>query len=288
MQTESPYFFGRFTMTTQLTSQSHLTQQGLFGFEPTLANQMTNKKSNQNDSFRLIADKLTVPSVESVIARPRLQQLLTKTLEQFGSTLVCGRAGTGKTALVADYARNCGRAVAWYTIESADSDWEIFSRYLIGSLSNFIKHLQPSNYSVFNNQDEIATMTEVLGGLLAEAAIEQPILIVLDDAHCVFDAEWFAEFFQTLLPTLSQNVQLLTLSRSLPPLPLWRMRSKQMLGVVDENLLAFTAEETAELFEKFGISAELAGKAHQYAYGRAAKLRHFLDLFSTKETNFAF
>jgi ATP/maltotriose-dependent transcriptional regulator MalT len=78
-------------------------------------------------------------------------------------------------------------------------------------------------------------------------------LIVLDDAHYLFDADWFGGFFSSLLYSLSPASHLLILSRGTPSLPLWRLRSKQVLGVVDEKLLAFDIEETQRLFEKFGL-----------------------------------
>ena len=41
-------------------------------------------------------------------------------------------------------------------------------------------------------------------------------LIVLDDVHNVFDAEWFNEFFHTALFSLTPETHLIFLSRSKP------------------------------------------------------------------------
>lgn len=242
------------------------------------------------DSLRLIADKLEIPPSGSCIKRPRLCEQLAKSLEHFNMTLVAGRAGTGKTALVADFARNSGYEVAWYTVEAADADWEFFSNYFLGcfiKLCDEEKAAEMQDLISRNGDLSVSQMTEAMAICLAMAAEKKSLLIVLDDAHCVFDAEWFTEFFQTLLIALPTNVHLLMLSRSLPALPLWRMRSKQMLGVIDETQLSFTAEETTALFDKYGIPTETAADAQQQSYGRIAKINQFVEQFTESESNFA-
>lgn len=251
------------------TSQNGFSEYGGESFSaPTVSRETANKV----EPLRLIADKLQIPQTNEQISRPRLKSFLAKSLNNFGAALVTGRAGTGKTALAADFAANSNRQVAWYTIESADSDWRIFANYLLGSLNK----LQ-------NAENGISANPETVAAQFGEA--EKPLLVVLDDAHCVFDAEWFAGFFQMLLPIRESNVQLIMLSRSLPPLPLWRMRSKQMLGVIDENLLAFTPEETILLFAQYNLSANLARLMHRETFGRAAKLKQFVEMFSVEEAN---
>ena len=66
----------------------------------------TSKRSQVKKSeILLFAEKLKVPVFENQILRPRLNELLAKSLAQFGATLITGRSGTGKTALAADFAR---------------------------------------------------------------------------------------------------------------------------------------------------------------------------------------
>lgn len=249
-----------------------------------------NLDSKKTEIVRLIADKLQIPELGVNLRRPRLHDHLTKSLEQFNATLVVGRTGTGKTSLVADFARRTqNRCVAWYKVEAADSDWAVFSSYLIECLNRHCSPQQSVDLREFiahNSQSgEIASLTEVLGVWLAAAAIDKPMLIVLDDAHCVFDADWFTEFFHKLVPMLTSDVHLLMLSRALPSFPLWRMRSKQMLGVIDENLLQFNIEETSEMFDGYGLSASVALAAQQESFGRAAKLRRFAEVFNKQISN---
>jgi ATP/maltotriose-dependent transcriptional regulator MalT len=103
-------------------------------------------------------------------------------------------------------------------------------------------------------------------------AIREDALIVLDDLHHIFDAEWFGEFFKLLLYSLPMNAHVLLLCRSKPPSPLWRLRSKQVLNVIDEDQLAFTTDETAQLFQAYGCREVGPEAARIESFGRAARL----------------
>ena len=233
--------------------------------------------------IHLFAEKLRIPEFDKNISRPRLNELLAKSAIQFGATLICGRAGTGKTALAADFAREY-KNVAWYSVESADSDWNIFSKYLTASI--FEKSGSPKN--VFGKdsdsdaiQEKISKFFSGLFSQIGDRYKEEPLLIVLDDIHHIFDAEWFNDFFHLFIHSLLPEVHLLLLSRSKPPAPLWRLRSKQVLNVVDEKLLALNVEETEQLFNEYGLNSANSEKAHTAAFGRISKL--MLSIESTKE-----
>ncbi len=221
--------------------------------------------------IHLFADKLEIPKLQNYIYRPRLNDLLAKSSKQFGATLICGRAGTGKSALAADFAARY-KNVGWYSVEAPDADWNTFSNYLnaavFGTRENSCASETVSEYS----EAEIARF---LGAFLFKIGKEyrrKRLLLVLDDIHHIFDAPWFDLFFTALLNPALPNVHLLMLSRSKPSYPLWRMRSKQVLNYIDEKLLALNLEETVELFKKFDLSKEKAEKAHRESFGRISKL----------------
>lgn len=232
------------------------------------------KKSKMKiDSVKLFADKLRVPQVSGQIERPRIVEHLEKSLAQFSATLVTGRAGTGKTVLAADFANQSDFCVAWYKVETADSDWKVFSSYLLGSINENCSEKNP----IHSEEIQIPQMTESLAAQFAEAAKEKPLLIVLDDLHSIFDADWFSDFFNSFVQSLGRDVHLLMIARTLPPIPLWRLRSKQVLGVMDEKLLAFNSEETVELFRKHKLSPQIARTAQKIAYGKISKLEEIIE-----------
>lgn len=223
--------------------------------------------------IHLFAEKLRVPEFKKNISRPRLVELLAKSSVQFGATLICGRAGTGKTALAADFARRYKR-VAWFSVEAAESDWNIFSRYLTAGIFENTGHKTlfgkiPDSDST---QEKISRFLGRLFSQIESTYKNESILIVLDDIHHVFDAEWFNDFLHLLIHSLLPNVNLLLLSRSKPPAPLWRLRSKQILNVIDEKLLALNIDEAEKLYKKYGLTAENAKKAHRDSFGRISKL----------------
>lgn len=231
------------------------------------------------ESVKLFADKMCIPQNSGEIKRRRLIVHLEKSLEQFSATLITGRAGTGKTTLAADFARQFGRNVAWYKAETSDSDWKVFRSYFAESLRQSKLDCKPSEVFGIEQKDETNSLsiTESLAAQFAALETEKPLLIVIDDLHSVFDAEWFPEFFNALLSLRPQGVQLLLVARTAPPFPLWRLRSKQILGVMDEKLLAFNLEETTELFAHYGLGLKAAQAAHKLAYGRIGKLKQIAE-----------
>lgn len=269
------------------------------GFEQVQTPSRSNRPAAPRDDLRIFQEKLRIPQTGRFIARPRLDELLKKSLSQYCATLVSGRAGTGKTALAADFAGKHGRS-GWYTIESSDSGWNTFSAYFAACVEAAAGSKRKTEQSEAtggeppyqrNARSCSAELPPVVAGG-SDAAIAQflvntfaPVsaksrkefLIVLDDLHKIFDAEWFGPFFHLLLYSLPENCRLLLLCRSKPPAPLWRLRSKQMLNVVDEKLLAFDRDETARLFSGRGLSPEEVSKAQTESFGRPSKLVQILS-----------
>lgn len=229
------------------------------------------------DEDQLIHEKITVPDEAPRTSRPRLLDLLAGNLSAYNATIINGRAGTGKTTLAADFARRAVLPVCWYKVDAADGELGVFCRYLAATLS-----LQRPSL----DQNHLLQITESVESdraeLLAEAFVfelgqsrAEPLLLIIEDLHLVYDAEWVVPFFHRLLPLLPADIHVLITCRSLPPAPLWRLRSKQMLRVIDEIELTFTLEEALQLFETYGLSEEHARVALRETNGRAAAIANF-------------
>ncbi len=224
--------------------------------------------------MQLLIDKIQIPSELPRILRPRLLSELCLALSSCTSTVINGRAGTGKTLLAADFALSCKRRVAWYKVDATDIDRRLFFRYLVESVRAQRKEFEA------NSLMRLVETTDVEESpLLAESFIyelqkswEEPLLIVIDDLHLVYDTDWAVPFFRRLLPLLPADAHMLITGRSMPPAPLWRMRSKQTLCVIDEESLAFTKDEAIGLFAAYGLSAQCAEKALLQTRGRAFPL----------------
>ena len=82
----------------------------------------------------LLATKLHVPRPQpGFVPRPRLVEALGEGLAR-GRVLVCAPAGFGKTALLADWAGDGGRPVAWLGLDGGYIDPARFWRYVVAAL----------------------------------------------------------------------------------------------------------------------------------------------------------
>lgn len=223
--------------------------------------------------MEFVRDKITTPTGLSLLARRHLLDRLAEHLPCYAATVITGRAGTGKTALAAEFSRSCGRRVAWYKVDALDTDLNLFLHYLVASVSlpypnlgrRALTRLQP-----LAQLGDPAALAEAFAYCLQDQS--GSLLLVIDDLHLLYDTPWLAPFLQRFLPLLSEDTHLLITARSLPPAPLWRLRSKQRLRVIDESALLLTVPETEELFARYGLSIEAAVEAWRCTSGRAAAL----------------
>jgi ATP/maltotriose-dependent transcriptional regulator MalT len=224
--------------------------------------------------MQIILDKITTRCEQPRLSRARLLNTLHGSLANCTSTIINGRAGTGKTLLAADFARRSGRRVAWYKVDASDFDLQVFFKYLVASVQQW----RPGfGHEALMQLVQAATLEDI--PLLAEAFVYElleqkgePLLIVIDDLHLVYDAEWVVPLFRRLLPLLPVEAHMLITGRSLPPAPLWRMRSKQTLCVIEEPTLLFTQLEATRLFSSYGLSEVQASAALKQTHGRASTL----------------
>lgn len=237
-------------------------------------------RKDTKDDLHIFVEKIRLPQCEKTMPLPRLTELLTKSSSQFGATLITGRAGTGKTSLAKDFAHQY-KKVSWYSIEAADCDWRLFSTYLTAAvLGEYFDRTKLIEKLSLDDELKKSAISAYLTGIFSEIGVQsekEPVLIVLDDLHHIFDCDWFSDFFNLLLYSLLPNIHLLLLCRSKPALPLWRLRSKQVLNVIDEKLLALNFDETEKLYENLGLSKEHARKGYRESFGRVSKLMHLVN-----------
>src|SRR5579883_1971108 len=83
----------------------------------------------------LLSTKLTIPRlyVKTLLPRPRLYGMLEHGVH-YPLTFISAPAGFGKTALMSEWLRQQGTAVAWVSLEQNDNDIERFWRYVAASL----------------------------------------------------------------------------------------------------------------------------------------------------------
>src|SRR5689334_8486767 len=192
----------------------------------------------------LLATKLHVPwPPPGFVPRPRLVEALGLGMAR-GRVLVCAPAGSGKTALLAHWARGGGRPVAWLGLDAADSDPARFWRYAVAALDRarpgLAGRVGPPPSRSFEE-----LVTALINELAANPGPDE-VLLVLDDYHLV-DSGPVHESVAFLLENLPPGLRIVVSSRADPPLPLARLRARGQLAELRAAELRFTPEEAAAL-----------------------------------------
>ncbi len=208
----------------------------------------------------LLATKLHVPRPQpGFVPRPRLAGRLDEGLARL--VLVCAPAGSGKTAVLAAWARSGNHRVAWLSLDAGDNDPVRFWRHEVAALDRAHPGigeragplLGPPAPSSFD-----ALVTAVINELTAEPG-EDEVLLVLDDYHLI-DSQPVHASLMFLLEHLPPGLRVVLASRSDPPLPLARLRASGQLAELRADELRFTADEAAALLRE-AAGADLPGAA---------------------------
>jgi LuxR family transcriptional regulator, maltose regulon positive regulatory protein len=135
----------------------------------------------------LLATKLHVPGTRpGFVPRARLADLLEEGLDR-KLVLVSAPAGSGKTALLADWARRNRRPVAWLSLDPGDNDPARFWRHIAAALDEVrpgfsrrvAELLGPPAPRSFRG-----VVTAVINDIVAQPAGED-ILLFLDDYNLI-------------------------------------------------------------------------------------------------------
>ena len=193
----------------------------------------------------LLATKLHVPRPQpGFVPRRRLVQALDEGLAR-GRVLVCAPAGSGKTALLADWARGGGRPVAWLGLDGGDSDPARFWRYAVAALDRARPGLAGRVGPLPPPGSFEGLVTALINELAADPGPDE-VLLVLDDYHLV-DSGPVHESVAFLLENLPPGLRVVVSGRADPPLPLARLRARGQLAELRAADLRFTPEEAAAL-----------------------------------------
>lgn len=214
---------------------------------------------------RMLKTKLFVPPLrQEIVARSQLVALLDG-VQKRPFALISAPAGFGKTTLVVEWIKEKaeGRRMkdellpsqtAWLSLEEADNDPIRFLRYVVAALQTAVPDLPDDVTGLLDEQTPFAVdgvLTDLLNAL---TAVSHPIILVLDDYHLIEDDDIHSGI-AFLLDHMPANLHLIMTTRQDPPLPLARLRGRDLLVEIRQTDLAFSEAEAAQfLNEVMGLS----------------------------------
>ena len=199
----------------------------------------------------LLATKLHVPGTRpGFVPRPRLAERLDEGLGR-GLVLVSAPAGSGKTALLVDWARRGQRPVAWLSLDAGDNDPARFWRHAVAALDGVRPGigervgplLGPPAPPSFEG-----LVTALINELAAGPAASE-VSLVLDDYHLI-GSQPVHESVGFLLEHLPPGLHPVLASRADPPLALARLRARGQLVELRAAELRFTPGEAAAMLRE--------------------------------------
>jgi LuxR family maltose regulon positive regulatory protein len=204
-------------------------------------------------STAVLATKLFAPPPRArLVARHRLLAQLDTSLEAHHRlTLVSAPAGFGKTTLLGDWLSHLGSTegtarVAWLSLDDGDNDPTRFLTHVVAALQGAGMERLGGLLDA-TAPPGTGDLTALVNSTSEECtrAPETRWVLVLDDFHVITSPEVHraSEF---LLDHLPPGVHLVMTTRSDPPLPLSRLRTRDQLTELRAADLRFTRPEAEE------------------------------------------
>ena len=117
----------------------------------------------------LLTTKLYIPPVRpELVSRPHLIERLNAGLHR-KLMLISAPAGFGKTTLLSEWVRSCGRSVAWISLDESDNDLACYLAYFVAALQTIEANIGEGVLSAFQ-APQPPPIESVLTGLINQIA----------------------------------------------------------------------------------------------------------------------
>jgi LuxR family maltose regulon positive regulatory protein len=211
---------------------------------------------------------LPIPRPERV-PRPRLSGLLDGALRPGGKlVLISAPAGSGKTTLASAWLQALARSEAvgsapfpiyapcWLSLDESDNDLVRFLVYLAAAMERAAPGLGEGALSLLHGSRPpaaesfmIALINEIAALAEEEGNVDRRLLLALDDYHLI-TSQAIHDVLTFLLDHLPEQMRLVLISRTEPPLPLARWRGRGQLVALDGHDLRFTNAEARQFLNQ--------------------------------------
>ena len=242
----------------------------------------------------MAATKLRPPaSPKRLVLRPRLADLLDAGLtESVPLLLVSAPAGSGKSTLVAAWALDAGRPVAWLQVEASDADPASFWSSLVAAIGRCRPEVaEVVGPLVIGSQGDGRVVVPAIINAIVD--VSDPLVVVIDDYHLI-DDDSVHRGVERLVDLCPAQLTVVMCTRVDPPFRLGRMRVRNRLAEIRAEHLRFATDEATALLGAAGdeLSPErlddLCSRTEGWAAGlvlaglsleRAPDPGHFVDAF---------
>lgn len=195
----------------------------------------------------LIPSKLSRPvRLQNTVIRGRLLAQLSDVAD-YRLTLINCPAGYGKTTLISQWAAEQSH-LGWYSLDESDNQPERFASYLIAAIQ-LATGGHCSKSEALSQKHQYATLSALFGQLFIELSEwHEPLYLVIDDYHLITN-DTIHEAMRFFLRHQPENLALVILSRTLPPLGIANLRVRDQLCELGIQQLAFNHQEAQQFFE---------------------------------------
>src|SRR5262245_50354317 len=170
--------------------------------------------------LRFRRGSFSIPALpEGFLRRKRLIEFLRQNLQR-RLILVSAGAGYGKSALLADFAKEIKFPVVWCRLDETDTDLAPLPSDLLNALQRPCAGFRPE---IAQRVTQPEVSPEEMAAVFVqeiEAKIDNYFILVLDDCHIAENSQSILRFFNALLASLPDQAQLILAGRGLPRLQL--------------------------------------------------------------------
>jgi LuxR family maltose regulon positive regulatory protein len=196
--------------------------------------------------------KVLIPEERGhLVRRDRLLNPMKASLNK-KAQVVCAPAGYGKTALLADFAREVETPIFWYSFTPEDYDPVSFLRYCLHSVRSVFPDFGAACLPHLGSEPNTGWSAQFgffINSLLKD--IYGPAVFIFDDLHWIQGKQDLEEALSLLIQHAPVNVHFVLGSRVWPSLTcLPKLAASNELDLLDTQNLRFSADETAELLTR--------------------------------------
>ena len=183
-------------------------------------------------------------------------------------TLLLGSAGSGKTALLADYARGPGMRMSYISLAASDRDPIVWFSRLCAALRDVIPEAGAAARSYVDSLGPagVAGAAALICDALNDRGLADLVVILDGIGHLGAD-DVTREGLAVLLRSFPEDGQLILAGRTVPPLRLAKLRLENAVVELDESALWFDRSEVEALAGDSVAAERVWSRTHGWPAG---------------------